>query len=114
MQIEFEVNAQGKYCFESDDEINITDEQHNSIKSVVEFIQTFDDRKIEIHCVFDPVLGGIRLHILYLGKIHIYGYSGDDDEILILSYVQQLAECYPYAACRQEKQEELKRLLTTA
>lgn len=108
----FKVNDKASYAIES--EAYVSDNQHRAIRSVIGFLQTFDDRSIHLTCQFDEIMGGISILCMTLGKIGIYGFSGEDDEVLIMSYINQLAECVDAPKCRVDKQNKVKSLLTTA
>lgn len=107
----FKVNDKGCYGVDMDGEV--TELQHTAMIALIEFIQTFDDRKIQISCVFDPVMGGLRITTMTLGKISIFGFTGEDDEILIIAVAQHVADCSQAPNCFKEHSDHLKRLLTT-
>jgi hypothetical protein len=106
------VQVNSKAVYSVDDDIP-SDIQHKAIVALIEFIQTFDDRKIDIGCVFDDVMGGLRIINMSLGNIAFYGFTGDDDEVLVIATAQHVAEAFQYEHCFREQTETLKRLLTT-
>ena len=107
----FKINDKGFYGIDMDGEV--TELQHAAMTALIEFIQTFDDRVIKISCIFDPVMGGLRIVTMTLGKITILGFTGVDDEILIIAVAQHVADCSQAPNCFKDHSDHLKRLLTT-
>lgn len=106
----FKINDKGFYGIDMDGEV--TELQHAAMTALIKKIQTFDDRKIQISCIFDPVMGGLRISTISLGKVTILGSTGVDDEILIVAVAQHAADSYG-TRCFEDHSNHLELLLTT-
>lgn len=105
------INNKAKYIVDMDGEIS--ESQHKALTALIKFIQSFDDRYIQVTCIFEPIMGGMRISTLSLGKITIYGSTGNSEEILIIAVAQLVAETYN-TKCFHDHASHLKNLLTTA